>query len=229
MTDEKRKRKNEINRAYYQRNKIRLAAQKREQHKDPVVRERRRILCAKRYAKAGHIDNAKRKADTYREKRRVIDRKRYSEIPEVRMAKIAAARKSYLKRKEAIKARYALAVVKEKINARKRDKYKTDINYRIKCLLRSRFIDALKSQYVVKRSSVIGLIGCSIEYLRSYLEAKFVIGMSWNNHGEWEIDHIIPCARFDLTDPTEQRRCFHYTNLQPLWAHENSAKRCRIL
>ena len=50
--------------------------------------------------------------------------------------------------------------------------------------------------------------------------------MSWNNYGfdTWHIDHIIPCDKFDLTDPKQQEQCFHYTNLQPLWAIENWQK-----
>ena len=48
--------------------------------------------------------------------------------------------------------------------------------------------------------------------------------MSWDNHGEWHIDHRKPCASFDITDSDEQKKCFHYTNLQPMWADENIAK-----
>ena len=50
--------------------------------------------------------------------------------------------------------------------------------------------------------------------------------MSWKNHGKygWHIDHIKPCSKFNLIDPTEQKKCFHYTNLQPLWAKDNLTK-----
>jgi hypothetical protein len=54
--------------------------------------------------------------------------------------------------------------------------------------------------------------------------------MNWNNHGPiWHIDHIIPCKAFDLTIPEQQRQCFHYTNLQPMFAMANLSKRARIL
>ena len=53
--------------------------------------------------------------------------------------------------------------------------------------------------------------------------------MSWDNQGEWHIDHIIPCASFDLTNEEEQEKCFHYTNLQPLWAIDNMVKGCKII
>jgi len=54
--------------------------------------------------------------------------------------------------------------------------------------------------------------------LKLYLEKQFLPEMNWENHGNiWEIDHIKPCANFDLTDIKQQQECFHYTNLQPLF------------
>ena len=66
--------------------------------------------------------------------------------------------------------------------------------------------------------------------LKQYLEPQFKPEMNWNNHGEiWEIDHIKPCSSFDLTDTEQQKQCFHYTNLQPLWAEDNLRKGDKIL
>ena len=48
--------------------------------------------------------------------------------------------------------------------------------------------------------------------------------MTWDNVGNWEIDHIVPYASFDLTKKEEQEKCFHWTNLQPLYATENISK-----
>jgi hypothetical protein len=75
------------------------------------------------------------------------------------------------------------------------------------------------------------LIGCTTKELRNHLEAQFIDDMSWDNYGYygWHIDHIIPCACFDLSDPEQQRQCFHYTNLQPLWAEDNLRKSDKIL
>lgn len=79
-----------------------------------------------------------------------------------------------------------------------------------------------------KAAKTMELVGCSIEFLRGYIEAKFEIGMTWENTGEWHLDHIIPCAIFDLSDPVQQRECFNFSNLQPLWAKDNFKKSDRL-
>jgi hypothetical protein len=78
---------------------------------------------------------------------------------------------------------------------------------------------------------MVDLLGCSVEELKKYLEIKFKEGMSWNNYGlrGWHIDHIIPCSKFDLIKEEEQKKCFHFSNLQPLWWNENLSKGNRLL
>ena len=65
-----------------------------------------------------------------------------------------------------------------------------------------------------------------MEEFKLYLQSKFKPGMHWNNHGlyGWHIDHIRPCSSFNFLEESEQRACFHYTNLQPLWAKDNLEK-----
>lgn len=48
--------------------------------------------------------------------------------------------------------------------------------------------------------------------------------MNWENYGQWHIDHRLPCASFDLTQPDQQKACFHFSNQQPLWKRDNLAK-----
>jgi len=110
---------------------------------------------------------------------------------------------------------------------RREIRLKTDINYQIKYNLRVRLYKALHRKQ--KSKTTIQLLGCSIEQLKQHLENQFTKEMSWSNYGEWEIDHIKPCASFDLSIPEEQARCFHYTNLQPLWEKENIDKGKRNL
>jgi hypothetical protein len=106
-------------------------------------------------------------------------------------------------------------------------KYNSDHNFRLLRLLRSRVLDALKGKSKSKKTKE--LIGISIEGLVKYLENKFKPGMNWKKKGLIHIDHIIPCSSFDLSDPKQQAKCFHYTNLQPLWAHENLSKGAKII
>lgn len=94
--------------------------------------------------------------------------------------------------------------------------------------LRSRIYWALRRGEADRNGSTFELTGCTPEQLQQYLESKFLEGMSWNNRSDWHIDHIIPCISFDLTDPEQQKKCFHYTNLQPLWAKDNLSKHAKL-
>lgn len=112
-----------------------------------------------------------------------------------------------------------------KINERHRNKYKTNIQFKILCNIRSRIRMVLKG--ISKSQSTIKLLGCSVKHLKKHLESLFQNNMTWENYGKygWHIDHIKPCSLFDLTDSEEQKRCFNFTNLQPLWATDNYNKR----
>jgi hypothetical protein len=92
--------------------------------------------------------------------------------------------------------------------------------------IRTRIYCAVLRSSACKTQSMIELIGCTITELRQHLEAQFADGMTWENYGKygWHIDHIRPCASFDLSDPNQQSQCFHYTNMQPLWAIDNIRK-----
>jgi len=91
--------------------------------------------------------------------------------------------------------------------------------------LRIRLNKALKDQLAGKQVSATNC-GCSMDFLIKYLEQRFELGMTWDNYGlyGWHIDHIQPCASFDLTKKSEQKKCCHYTNLQPMWAKKNIRK-----
>jgi len=110
----------------------------------------------------------------------------------------------------------------KKINRYRNNKLKTDINFKLSHYLRSRMCLALKGN--PKLSTTIKLVDCSIKKLKQHLEKQFKQGMTWNNYGKWHIDHIRPCASFDLSKPEEQHKCFNWKNLQPLWATENCSK-----
>ena len=106
-----------------------------------------------------------------------------------------------------------------------KNKRKTDYNYKLTENLRCRFYQALKLQKISKDQSILDIIGGTIEQCKQHLESQFKPEMNWDNHGSyWEIDHIKPCSSFDLTDIKQQKQCFHYTNLQPLFKTTEIAK-----
>ena len=86
--------------------------------------------------------------------------------------------------------------------------------------------DAIGLYNATKSDRTLELVGCTIKELLNHIESQFDDKMSWDNYGRkgWHIDHIKPCAAFDLTKPEEQRKCFNYTNLQPLWWPDNFKK-----
>lgn len=123
----------------------------------------------------------------------------------------------YKKNKETLLTKGYLAKVK---------RLKTDPEFKLKELLSHRVRRAIYDQRGVKSVRTLELLGCTIAKARVHIEKRFIEGMSWENHGinGWHIDHIIPCSSFDLTKDEDQRKCFHYSNLQPLWAFENLSK-----
>lgn len=145
--------------------------------------------------------------------------------------KIIERNKKYrLNNKEKIKLKYQQWSNKNREyiriykNQQYHNKHKHNIQNRLRSSLRSRIRLAIGKGK--KCAKTMDLIGCSLSHLRKHIEKQFVDGMSWNNYGfyGWHIDHILPCSNFDLTDPLQQKQCFHYTNLQPLWAKDNLKK-----
>ena len=99
--------------------------------------------------------------------------------------------------------------------------------HRIASNLRGRVYIALKG--AKKSDTTEKLLGCTIEEFMQYLEKQFSPGMTWDNYGKWHVDHIRPCASFDLVVPAQQEICFHYTNMQPLWAIDNLRKSAKYI
>jgi hypothetical protein len=95
-------------------------------------------------------------------------------------------------------------------------------NKKIAAMIRSRLHDALKNNY--KTGFTVDTVGCTIESLKQYLEARFQPGMTWDNQGKWHLDHVIPLSSFNLSDKRELKKACHYTNLQPMWARDNLKK-----
>ena len=141
---------------------------------------------------------------------------KYKTLPKEKKEKKLIYWKEYLKRPEVIERNLK---IRKKLYA---NKHKFDLNWKLKNNLRSRIRLSLKGKNKSKKT--MELLGCTIKQLWEHLESKFKLGMTRENHGKWHIDHIKPCISFNLTDPEQQKICFHYTNLQPLWAEDNLKK-----
>lgn len=115
------------------------------------------------------------------------------------------------------------SVLRERTRVRRNKQRREDVDYRLLCNLRSRLHHALKGANKSQRT--MKLVGCTIPFLKSWLENKFMVGMSWDNYGSvWVVDHVMPCASYDLRVKSEQEECFHYFNLQPLFVKDNLLK-----
>jgi len=110
-----------------------------------------------------------------------------------------------------------------------RNRYHNNIEYRIIRTIRGRIYRVLRNNS--KSKSTIDLLGCSVKELKKWLESQFTKGMSWDNYGinGWEIDHIYPCSKFNLEQPYEQKICFNWFNLQPMWARDNRIKSNKLI
>ena len=84
--------------------------------------------------------------------------------------------------------------------------------------MRIRLICSLRNDKGDKKNSISIYLGCSINGFKKHIETQFKPEMNWENHGDiWELDHILPCSSFNLELEEEQKKCFHYTNHQPLF------------
>ena len=135
-----------------------------------------------------------------------------------------AKRKEYSqteKFKEKQRAYQSTDEYKERQRAKYRQRMDNDMDFKLQTIIRRRV-----GRFLQGRGRSVGLLGCSLAEARAHIESQFQDGMTWDNwsHGGWNIDHIRPCASFDLTKEEDLRACWHYTNLQPLWAKDNYAK-----
>jgi len=129
-------------------------------------------------------------------------------------------RKWYLKNRERIKIYTKEWRLKNKEHRQKwqNNKVRTDPNFRLTRNLRSRVRRMLKG--ISKSTHTMELVGCTIKELWIHLEScpTWEPWMTRENYGAggWDVDHIKACAKFDQTNPEQQRICFHWSNLQPM-------------
>lgn len=197
-----------------------------EEEKDATafeVNRRQCNSCRKEQNKIRKQNRSEEEIIKAREKGRESGKKWAKENPEKRDAIYARYRKTDKRKKVANE--WARRNIKSTLEYR-RNRYNSDPVFNIAIKLRRRIYMALKTQEKIKGSRTIDLLGCSFEDLKGYIETLFREGMTWEkvSSGEIQLDHVLPCAFFDLTTREEQEKCFHFTNLQPLWKSENGEK-----
>lgn len=158
------------------------------------------------------------------------NRRRYANLPHVKAKKSVSDKKyreKYANKIQESKLKYKLSGRAAEISRLWQQRQMNDIESRIKKNLRGRVYVALKRG--IKSVHTMELLGCSIAEFRTRFESKFTDGMNWEKYmrGEIHIDHIKPCAEFVLTDHEQQKICFHYSNLRPLWKLDNLKKGIR--
>jgi len=114
--------------------------------------------------------------------------------------------------------------------ARKRYyEYKDTAEFKLRQIMRNVISRIARKTKSKKSRKTNEYLGCTFQEARAWIEKQFKRGMRWDNHGEWEIHHKIPLAEWDLTDPQQMVRATHFTNLQPLWRHENRSIGARLV
>lgn len=229
----------EYKQKWYERNRERIAQQTKEyrERNQDVLRIKRR-----EYNRANQERNKQRCRDYYlRNKERLtrLQKEYYAENASVIAVRTREYRRKNYKTVRAQQKKYEVEnadAIREYKRAwtkrnrkrltemsRKRTReHMKDPIFRLKRNLRTRLHHALAGLHKTDRTMT--LVGCSLDELKMHIESKFQVGMNWDNYGKWHVDHIKPCAAFDLSTDVGQRTCFHYTNLQPLWAEDNMRK-----
>ena len=222
------------NKKYREENKEQISQRRKNRYKEnkEIIKIKRKI-----YREKNKNQIIQRKKDYYyKNKDKIL--KRQKEYREKNKEKIKEYTKRYYQNnKDVIRERNKKYITKHKKeileykNEYRIKRMKNDPEYRIKKALRERLRTACKFGFAKKSEKAYNLLGADFETVKAHIESLFQEGMTWKNHGfyGWHIDHIIPCSSFDLTDPEEQKKCFHYTNLQPLWWKDNLSKGDQIL
>ncbi len=210
-----KKNKNKIaeeQKLYYENNKEKIKSYKKQYYLDnkDKISEKQKLYYENN--KEVIAEKEKQYYDKNKETILVKNKQYYEENKEIVLEKNSAYRKEH----------------KTEITEKQKERLEVDINFKLSCRLRTRLSGALKNNR--KCGSAVSDLGCSISELKIWLEQQFYNHsytgepMTWENYGEWHIDHILPLSKFDLTDKTQLLKACNWFNLQPLWAEDNLKK-----
>jgi hypothetical protein len=163
--------------------------------------------------------------------------KRYESKPEIKVKRSEYHKEWFKENKEHRKEYYRQwnKDNREHVNEYKRnyerERRARDPNYRLAARTRTAVYTCLKERKVNKYRSTFEILGYTLEQLMEHLENKFTKGMTWDNYGEWHVDHIIPMSSFEFesVEDREFKICWSLKNLQPLWGLDNLIKGSKLL
>jgi hypothetical protein len=185
----------------------RLEASKRKQEREKAKKEPKQKRDDIEYQKLYYLKNkekiAERKSKKYTESHTRKVRALRSKEPKVKSPRVKMSDQER----------------RDKVNNKVKQKRQTDVQYRLSRSLRARLYKVVKGNQ--KIGSAVKDLGCTTDFLKTYLESLFQDGMTWDNYGprkdNWSIDHIEAISTVDLTNEEDFKRVNHYTNLRPLW------------
>lgn len=199
----------------------------RERHPERLKAKREKIA---EWNRAYQREWYKKNQDRLKKKQRVYYRANREEVLAYQKAYEARNRPHTAKRMAAWVKRKCEAdpayrtILRKRVLKSMKKRRAEDPAFRIVGNLRRR----LRSYVAKKGDRMMALIGCTLDEFRDHLERQFEPWMNWSNYGnergKWVVDHIVAVAKYDLTDPEQQRACFHFKNLRPLCHVENGLK-----
>jgi len=144
------------------------------------------------------------------------------------LKKYRATHKCKIKKMQQLHYQHNKKRISKKATKYVRERTKIDLRFKLMRALRSRLWHAINTKQ--KTGSAISDLGCSVNFLKNYIAAKFTGKMSWSNWGKiWELDHIIALHKFDLTDRKQFLKACNYKNLQPLTVKAHLKKTAKEL
>lgn len=178
-------------------------------HKSPSGYTYRCKECAKAHSRLWRLSNLERS--------RSSARARYWALSEEDRKKTLEASRVYVK------------LHRKELSQKALERYHADPKHNLRTRIISRLCDTIRANKPGDRKW-FELLGYNADDLKKHLERRFKDGMSWDNYGEWHIDHIIPVSahNFQSTDDVDFKKCWALKNLQPLWAKDNLRKHARI-
>jgi len=227
MTDLENK---EHKKEYRKINKEKIKEYQKEYNKEYLLKNKEKVieymkiyrLNNKEHIKENNKEYYQNNAEKLSKKQKEYNQKNKQQLNE-------KAKEYYQNNKEKLSKKQKEYNQKNKIERNKNltNRRETDSLFKLRTNIRNLIYISIKKQGYLKQSRTFEILGCEYEDFKLHLERQFTKGMTWENQGEWHLDHIYPVSL--AKDEEELIKLNHYTNFQPMWAAENISKGNRII